>query len=468
MFSYLFKKIMLGTFISVFLFFSFVIFAENNNTNFDELCTLENIEKSEKTLPLNDYRVLLENCEEYYEQKSNEIQKEINQTAQEKKTLSNEVYLLGRKIKNLDYQIYQGNIMVKDLTSQIQDTGVSIKNTGFKIEDIKERLSDVLQLRYEEDQISLVEIFLSGDNLSDFFDDLMALESLNVEIQELLKNIKGLKFDLESQKESMDIEKKDLENVTTIQVFQKQESAKAQQEQEYLLKLTEQEYQKHIREREETSQKSSEIRARIFELIGVPDAPTFEEALVIAEQIEKTIGVRPALLLAVLTQESNIGKNVGQCYLPKSSAENVARRIMAPGLPASKRDDVAHFLEITKELGRDPYNTPISCPWTYGWGGAMGPAQFIPSTWMIYKDKIKEITGRPADPWNVKDAFLAAGLYLARFGAASQTYTNEWKASMIYFSGTSRRTRYNGYGFYGDSVMALAVGYEKDIRAIQD
>ena len=125
--------------------------------------------------------------------------------------------------------------------------------------------------------------------------------------------------------------------------------------------------------------------------------------------------------------------------------------------------DVPYFLSITQELGRDPFNTPVSCPMEYGWGGAMGPAQFIPSTWMRYRDRVKAITGKAADPWDIKDAFLAASLYLSDYGAGAKTRDAEWKAAMIYFSGTVNTK----YRFYGDSVLNLASQYEDDIEAIE-
>ena len=129
----------------------------------------------------------------------------------------------------------------------------------------------------------------------------------------------------------------------------------------------------------------------------------------------------------------------------------------------SPKRDVPHFLNITKALGKDPYKTPVSCPMSFGWGGAMGPAQFIPSTWVLYKDRVTASTGKTADPWNINDAFLAAGLYLADYGAAQQTSNTEWKAAMIYFSG-STSTKYR---FYGDSVMSLAKKYQADIDIIE-
>jgi membrane-bound lytic murein transglycosylase B len=251
-----------------------------------------------------------------------------------------------------------------------------------------------------------------------------------------------------------------------IRNLQKEESEKTKKDQEYFLKITESQYQKYLKDKEATEKEAAKIRARIFELIGVPKAPTFGEAYEIAKYVEKITGVRPALLLAVLTQESNIGKNVGQCYLKNPSTGEGVRvydgksvsRVMNP------KRDVPYFLEITQKLGRDPYNTPVSCPMSFGWGGAMGPAQFIPDTWANprygYSQKVSEITGKLADPWNIKDAFLAAGLYLRDLGAKQ----NEFRAVMRYFSGPNWS---KWEEFYGRSVLNIASQYEEDIREIE-
>ncbi len=398
-----------------------------------------------------------------------EIDKDVERTEQEKKTLENQIYLLKSKINKLDLQIYQGNIMIKDLGVQIIDTEGSIEETSFKIKDSRKHLARILQFIYESDQKSLIEILLSEEELSDFFNDLVALESLSVQSGDLLENIENLKVRLEEQKDSLDNEKQDLEGLVILQNMQRQESSSIKKDKDWLLHLTETEYQKYLSEKQETEQKAAQIRARIFELIGIPEAPTFGEAYEIAKYVSGITGVRPALLLAVLTQESNIGKNVGQCYLKNPSTGSgivISSGRAISGVMKPSRD-VSPFLDITQALGRDPYNTPVSCPMSYGYGGAMGPAQFIPSTWKIYKDRLSDITGKPGDPWNIKDAFLAAGLYLSDYGAVQQTYNGEWKAAMIYFSGTSLRTAYNGYGFYGDSVMKIVEGYEDDIAAIE-
>ena len=387
--------------------------------------------------------------------------KDIQKTEQEKKTLQNQIYILRNKIQKLDLQIQQSNIIINDLRLQIIDTEGSIEKTSLEIEKVKDRISTILRTIYEEDQRSLVEVLLS-EGVSAFFENLVSLEAIGFKNQELLENIKNLKLSLEDQKQALDDEKEASEKQVLIQTLQKQESETARKEQEYFLKLTEAEYQKYLKEKEETQKKAQEIRSRIFELIGVPEAPTFGEAYEIAKFVSTQTGVKPALLLAVLTQESNIGKNVGQCFLTNSSTGEGVRlktgektsRVMSPSR------DVPYFLEITKELGRDPYNTPVSCPMSYGWGGAMGPAQFIPSTWVLYKDKVSAVTGRPADPWNIKDAFLAAGVYLKDLGVLN----NEFNAVMKYFSGSSWS---KWEEFYGHSVLAIATQYEADIKELE-
>jgi len=418
-----------------------------------------------QTNPVEERQALEEELKKLEEQIA-KYETDITKTEQEKKTLQNQIYILRKKIEKLNLQIQESNVMIKDVGLQIKDTESSIEKTSFKISSSREKLANILQSIYEEDQKSLLEILLSEAELSGFFENLMALETLNLKNQELLEDIKNLKSYLETQKQSLDEEKADVERLLKIQLLQKGESEKTKKDQEYFLRLTETQYQKYLKEKEETEKKAAEIRARIFELIGVPEAPTFGEALEIAKYVERITGVRPALLLAVMTQESNIGKNVGQCYLKNPATGD---GVTSDGKPVSKvmkpSRDVEPFLQITKELGRDPYNTPVSCPIPSvgGYGGAMGPAQFIPSTWMKYREGVKKITGKAADPWDIKDAFLAAALYLADYGATKQTSDAEWKAAMIYFSG-STNTKYR---FYGDSVIKIASQYEEDIKVIE-
>jgi len=380
-------------------------------------------------------------------------EKDITKTQQEKKTLQNQISVLKKKISSVNLQIQQSNLIIKDVSFQIKDTEQSIDKTSKNIEESKKKLAAILRTIYEEDQKSFVELLLSGAQISDFFDNLVNLEVVNNENKDLLENIKGLKVTLETEKQSLDDEKGDLENLLKMQTLQKQESESNKKDQEKLLEQTkgkESEYQKML---EASKKKAAELRARLFELAGVSQAPTFGEALDVAKWVSGITGIRTAFLLAIIEQESALGQNVGQCYLVNAETGagvgiktgNTISRVMSP------KRDVPHFLNITQNMGRDSYKTPVSCPMSFGWGGAMGPAQFIPSTWMIYNDRVKAVTGT-ADPWNIRDSFLAAGFYLTDYGAAKQDRNSEWKAAMLYFSGSTS----SKYSFYGNSALSRA------------
>jgi len=431
----------------------------------------EVIDKGQQDSSKEDYQALLKRCQDFYEKEVSEIEKDLGKTGVEKKTLENKIYTLRKNIKSLDYQIYQSNLIIKDLGIQVEDTKDSIEKTSLKIEDSKEKLANTLRTIYEEDQKPAIEILFSGDNLSDFFDNLTSLEILSIKNKELLQNIKILKTNLEQQKESLGEEKDDLENMVKLQTYQKAESSKTKKEQEYYLQITETEYQKQLKEQQKVEAKVAEIKNRLFELIGVAEGGIkLGKAIEIAKYVEKITNVRPAFLLAIIAQESmrygEFGGNVGQCYLkdPKTGVGEVIKTGRTLSKVMKPTRDVGPFLTITGELGRNPYATPVSCPMSYGWGGAMGPAQFIPSTWMIYRNRLKAITGRPGNPWDIRDAFLASGLYLSDSGAASQTKNGEWRAAMIYFSGSTTNSKYY---WYANQVLIKADNFQRDIEALE-
>lgn len=452
--------------------------------NLSEICDIKNIEKVEKNSSKDEYNILLEKCRDYFEAEIAEIEKDVSKTGDKKDNLKDEIYSLNKKIKSLNYQISQNNIMVKDLKNQVKDTVDSIGRTTTEIDDSRGGLAGILREINQEDKRSVIELLLAEEKISDFYNNLTALEALNNEIKNEVKNIKDLKSYLETQKDTLSNEKEEIESAIIVQKLKKDDSADAKKDQEYFLSITEKEYKKYVAEKKEAQKKVDAIKARIFKLIGTDKEIKFGPALEIAKYVESITGVRPALLLAVITQESNLGANVGQCYLKnektgagihKDTGEFISR-VMKPMGKSGRKGDIEDFLIITKELGRDPFTTRVSCPMSYGYGGAMGPAQFIPTTWAGnkkgngYKDRVKEITGEPADPWNINDAFLASAFLLGDYGAKKQTYNGEFNAVLSYFAGPSwYNSKYkNTYKRdYGDPVMKIVSRYEKDIEAIE-
>jgi len=448
------------------------VFAEEESENLEIVCALEEIDESCNFISHEECQALLEKCKDYYEQESAAIEEDITETKTKERSYSNQVYLLNRKISQLNNEIYESNLIIKDIGIQVEDTEVSIEKTSLKIKETEKSLVEVLRIIYQEDQESLLEILLSEEKFSDFFNDLMSLEALSNQNKKLLQEIKTLKTYLGEQKEDLSVERLDLEKVVRVQTFQQKQSSVLKQDQEYLLRLTQAEYQEHLEEKEKIEAVATEIRARLFSLAGDTKAPTFGEAISVANLVTSQISVRTAFLLAIISQESAMGRNVGQCYVTNKVT---GAGTYKDGSPLSRLMQSKQDLPIFLSMVGDAFSQiPVSCwipqcavRWNgtlyfcgasvnsvgdilcaksgyvpFGFGGAMGPAQFIPRTWNLYVDKVKYYTGNNSpDPWNIRDAFTASALLLFDKGASSQAYWDEYNAASRYYGGSNSYAR---------------------------
>jgi hypothetical protein len=139
-----------------------------------------------------------------------------------------------------------------------------------------------------------------------------------------------------------------------------------------------------------------------------------------------------------------LGKNQGSCLVNNLDTGDGAGKntgTFFEQVMKAPRDTVP-FKNITDRLGKDWKMTPVSCPpgtiWSSsrGYGGAMGPSQFIPSTWELFKDRLGSSLGLEANnvnPWNPEHAILATAVYMADLGANAGGYTAEIRAACKYY-----------------------------------
>ncbi len=410
-------------------------------------------------------RAKLERELERLEEEIARTERGLTITEAEKESLQYQINQLQGEISHLSAQIQRNRVVIQRLGLQIEDTKGSIQKTTEKIEKSREELAETLRALNEEGRVSTLEKLFREDDLSSFFGNLQALERLSEETKGILEEVRQLRSNLKGEKDYLEDTRAETEQIARIQEMQRQKEEAARAERERLYGLTEAEYQKQLEEKKELEAKAEEIRNRIFELVGLPDevdAPTFEEAYGIARWVSQVTGVRPAFILSIIQQESALGRNVGQCYLADTTTgasvhiHNGQR--YSNGIHPTR--DIPPFLTITRELGRDPLRTPVSCPLSIGFGGAMGPAQFIPSTWQMVRAEVTGILGYEPDPWKIRDSFMASGVLLKRNGAAPQTRQAEWNAAMRYFSGGTTDSR---FFWYADQVINRADQFERDI-----
>jgi len=91
----------------------------------------------------------------------------------------------------------------------------------------------------KEDKKDFLEIMVASNTVSQFFDNMIYLETLSAKNREALLNLQDLEDSLKSKKVSLEEETDELKNLIIIQGIKKKKIAKTKQEREYYLGLTE-------------------------------------------------------------------------------------------------------------------------------------------------------------------------------------------------------------------------------------
>lgn len=388
-------------------------------------------------------------------------QKELASQKTFSSTLQGEINRLTSQISAKKSEIQLKSLKITQLSTSIGEKQHTIVSLSQKIENEKESLAQLLRKTDEMDRTTLTSFLLADKSLSDFYSDVSRFSTLKEKVKssvDTINQIKGVteqkKVELQKEQDKTVDEKQQLESA-------KNSLAQNQSTQKTLLSISknkEAEYQKVIADQQA---KVAQIKARLFQLAGGSQAIRFDIALQYANTAAAATGIDPAFLLAELTQESNLGANVGKCYLTDTSTGagvNVKTGTTYPNVMKASRD-VQPFLDITNRLSYDWTKTVVSCPiaGVAGYGGAMGPAQFIPSTWKIFESRLKTALGHAANPWNAQDAFMAAAMYLTDLGGVGSGASAQLRASCKYYgSGGSTCS-------YGRSVQNLKVSIQSDI-----
>lgn len=408
------------------------------------------------------------------EKQLQEVQAEIRQNQErlaeqqkERSSLERDLAILDSKIAAAQLAIKQRTLAIQGLKNGIAEKAQGIRTLDSKVAQGQSAVAQILRQTREIDDLSIVELAL-GNSLSDLFGEIDDFESLQRALGESFTEMALARSDLSARKRSLEAQQQEEQELLHIQELQRQALKSIEKDKQELIaaaKGQEAVYQRIIADRRKTA---AQIEVALFDLNGA-EATSFGQMYTYAKEASTSTGVRPALILAILRQETNLGRNVGQCLLtnePRTGdgkGVNTGRafsKVMKPDR------DVDPFLIITRKLGIDPYAQVVSCPQVGGYGGAMGPAQFIPSTWTLYEARIAKATGQePPNPWDPRTAVFATALLMKDNGADNGTREAERLAALRYFAGW-RNANKPSWAFYGDSVMEFADGYQEDINVL--
>lgn len=397
------------------------------------------------------------------------LEREMQQTQSTIDNLAGQGASLQRDIAILDGEIKKAKLQVRATETEIQalSKGIVIhsRTIGSLTDKMSREQASLAQILRQTDSIddyTLVEAVLSGSDISDFFGDLDAFATIKSAMRTSFEQLRDTRQQTEKEKTGMEGQRTNQEILRTALILDQQNVQAKEAEKKKLLADTKGQESMYRQLHTVQAQTAATIRAKLFPLRDTSGIQ-FGDAVRYAQAASQMTGVRAALILAILSQESDLGKNVGQCLitdLTTGDGKGKNTGTPFPGTMKAPRDTVP-FERLMKAAGRDWQTTPVSCPLPGGYGGAMGPTQFIPSTWEAYEGRIKSALGvSAADPWNAAHAITATGLYLADIGAGGGTYIAEHTAAARYYAGGAWATSGQSYG---TSVMQKAAKFQADI-----
>ena len=394
-------------------------------------------------------------------------------------TFQTQINAFNAEIKKTQLQIQAINLTITKLNNNIGVHNQTLTELSARLAAEKESLAQILRQTQMIDDYSVVSVALGSQSVSAFFSDLDAFTAIKRALADSFTQSEKPSSSTEAEKEALQERLAEQEQLRTVAQLAKQQVQVQEREKQLLLKETkgiEANFQKLITTNQKTA---AQIRAELFTLRDSAAIP-FGTALAYATAAEKATGTRAAVTLGVLKQETNLGQNLGT---------GSWRIDMSP-----TRDQPV-FVYVTQALGLDPDKMPVSKRPSYGWGGAMGPGQFIPSTWVCYggfvnintdtcsppsrvtnsfwqgpwqyiasKDRVRKLLGSssPSNPWNAQTAIMATAMLMADNGADAQTPQAERLAALRYFAGWAG-AKNRAYAFYGDGVMGFAAQFQRSI-----
>ena len=356
----------------------------------------------------------------------------LQNTQRQQTSLERDIQIFNDQIKRSQLEIARRNITIQQLSLGIQSKQDVVAGLNDKLSDELDSLGSILRQTNQLDTQSTVVVLLTARSISEFFADIDQFAAVTDALQQSFTQIQDTK-DVALQ------EKADLQS---------------QLDDETQLKQVQQLQQQQIQDQEDLKN----------QILSATKGQEKSYQKLIASKQQTAAQIRAAIILGHITEESDLGQNVG-----RGSYQ----------IDMHPTRDVPVFLAITRSLGINPNEQPVSKKAWYGWGGAMGPAQILPSTWALYtgyakpnwaynaaKDRIGRLTGNyPPNPWSPQDSFMAAALYLADSGADTQTSSGEFRASMCYLAGCGNVNKPD-LRFYGRQVASLASKYQCQIDII--
>lgn len=406
---------------------------------------------------------------------------ELGKKKEESASISRDISILKLQIHKSNAQIKARSIEIYRMKNLMTKQSKRIKILEDNIAQSETSIKNLLRTKNQLDDFSYVEVFFSRKSISDFFGDMNNVSMLELKIRDNFKEFLNLKSSIEGKQDELE-EQSARERELIVKKKQEVVVVNSRKLERGILltesKKEERQYEKLIAEKEAIKAK---IRGRIFQ-VASGEKISFGDALTLVRPFENSLGIDSAFLLAILFQESGykgkIGGNIGQCKYNQPNKYGNNKN----GYEVMSKPQQSAYLQIMQGIGKDPASSPVSCPIPSdgSYGGAMGPAQFMPKTWLSIRDAAARIFGKTSSalsPFSNQDAFIASGTYLRDLynSKGCTNYANKYAyispkktlrercaASKYYSGGNWWKFRMR----YGEPVVQRANRFRADIATL--
>lgn len=356
-----------------------------------------------------------------------------------------QVNALKNQLEKAKLELQKTKVTIDKVQEEQQTTSDRIDELNDQVAKGREHLGALIRQLYEREQLSVVRIFFESFSFSEALAQNQILEDLQKQVHQAGQEMQSQIDELSKQQKTLQDRQDSLSQLQAVLSAQKADVAQQEQEQKGVLQGQRAQEAQYAKLLAEAKQARDEISKQVFSLKGSDVQVSLTSANDMARNAERLTGVRAALLLGVLKVESNLGNNVGGGRYPDD--------MQPQSRPA--------FVRITDKLGLDRTTTPVSRRPSNGkgWGGAMGPAQIMPATWEAIEPRLEQLLGRsPVNPYQLSDAIVATGIFLADRGASAG---KEREALARYLAGPYWEYYVNGW--YVDRVLAVTAEYDKEL-----
>lgn len=242
------------------------------------------------------------------EKEIEQYQKDLDVVGEEKQTLESEVKRLDISRQKISTDIKLTQNKIDSTNFQIQKLSLDIDDKEIKIDKNISVIAETIRIMNEVESESLIEIMLSNNNLSEFFDQIESVQRFQTKIRDDVKQLTKLKEDFENKMNETERKKRELADLKNDLSDQKYILDINRKDKNNILKITENKesnYQKLLEEKH--------LQKEEFE----EDLREIESQLQYELDPNKIPGAKSGVLLWPLADARN-----ESCYTKKNPVKN--------------------------------------------------------------------------------------------------------------------------------------------------